>query len=152
MRRLLGRSASMRWGINAFLVSAAVLAGLIALLWNSRPDPDRSPLFVYCAAGLKRPIEEIAHEFQRKYGVEIQLSYGGSGDQLAAARASERGDLYIPADYKYIEQARKQNLIDEEIPLATMNPVVAVRKGNPKKIEKLEDLLRKDVEVALANE
>src|SRR6266849_5691754 len=116
MRRQPGRPASMRWGVNAFLVSAAVLAGLIGLLWNSRPDPDRSPLFVYCAAGLKRPVEEIARDFESKYGVEIQLSYGGSGDQLAAAKGSKVGDLYIPADYKYIEQARQQNLIDEEIP------------------------------------
>jgi molybdenum ABC transporter molybdate-binding protein len=142
----------MRWGINAFLVSVAVLAGLIALLWNSRPDPDRSALFVYCAAGLKKPVEELARDFEREYGVEIQLSYGGSGDQLAAAKSSKVGDLYIPADYKYIEQARQQNLIDEEIPLASMKPVVAVRKGNPKNIHTLDDLLRKDVEVVLAND
>jgi molybdenum ABC transporter molybdate-binding protein len=142
----------MRWGINAFLGSAAVLACLIALLWNSRPDPDRSSLFVYCAAGLKRPIEEIAREFEREEGVKIQLSYGGSGDQLAAAKGSKVGDLYIPADYKYIEQARQQDLIDEEIPLASMHAVVAVRKGNPKNIHTFDDLLRKDVEVVLAND
>ncbi len=146
-----GRAASMRWGINAFLVSLGALVALIALLFKSRPDPDRSPLFIYCAAGLKGPIEEIARDFEREYGVEIRLDYGGSGEQLQTAARTEKGDLYIPADLQYIKLARDKGLIDEEIPLAFMKPVVAVRKGNPKNVHTLDDLLRKDVTVVMAN-
>ena len=81
MRRQLGRVGGMHWGLNAFLVSGVALAVLIALLFRTRPDPDRSPLFIYVAAGLKKPIAEIAADFEREEGVEVQLSYGGSGEQ-----------------------------------------------------------------------
>jgi molybdate transport system substrate-binding protein len=133
----------------AFLASAVVLAALVGLLaWNSRGG---RPLLVYCAAGVRPPVEKIAQEYQREYGVEVQLQYGGSQTLLANAEASHQGDLYLPADDSYIETARAKGLVRETFPLARMQAVLAVAKGNPKNLHSLDDLLRDGVRLAHAN-
>src|SRR5205823_4614409 len=84
MRRQPGRSASLSWGPTAFAVSAIVLAGLVGLLaWKPAKEIDQTPLVVFCAAGLKAPVEEAAREYEKEYGVPINLTYGGSETQLA---------------------------------------------------------------------
>jgi len=108
-------------------------------------------LFFYCAAGLKPAVSDIAKEYSQKYNVDIQLQYGGSGTLLSNIRVAKRGDIYLAADQSYIEKARQYNLIDEVQPVAYLQPVIAVRKGNPKNIHKLDDLLRPDVRVVIAN-
>src|SRR5215472_18914658 len=135
----------------AFLGSVVVLAALIGLLvWNPQ-QTDKRPLFVYCAAGIRPPVEAAAREYEKKYGVRIQLTYGGSDSLLSNLEVSHRGDLYIPADDDYMDRAREKGLVDESIPLARMTGVLAVRPGNPKKLYTLKDLLNKDVKLALAN-
>ena len=109
------------------------------------------PLLVYCAAGLKTPVEAVAREFETTFGVPIQLQYAGSGTLLSNLRIAQRGDLFLAAEESYITTAREQNLLAEVIPLAQMSAVAAVRKGNPKKIQAAQDLWREDVRVALAN-
>ena len=152
MRRQPGRTASLNWGLSAFSISAVVLAGLITYLaWKPERELDRTPLVVFCAAGLKSPVAEAAEEYEKEYGVPVSLTYGGSETLLANIQVSGKGDLYIPADSSYIEQARSKDLLDEDIPVARMTPVVAVKKGNPKKIRTLADLMRKDVAVCQAN-
>src|SRR5258708_7265595 len=63
-----------------FLGSGALLATLLALLvWNpSRPAGGKDALIVYCAAGIKAPVEAVAREYETLRGVPIQLQYGGS--------------------------------------------------------------------------
>jgi molybdenum ABC transporter molybdate-binding protein len=142
----LKRSAQVSGAWLAFLASVALLLVLIGLLvWNPR-SRDRRPLFVYCAAGLKAPVEQIASDYEEEYGVQIQLTYGGSETLLANLAVSKRGDLYIPADESYIASARSRGLVEEDIPLAHMTAVLAVRKGNPKGVRSLKELIeRQDI-------
>ncbi len=108
-------------------------------------------LVMYCAAGIKKPVSAAAKAFQEEYGIEIQLQYGGSGTLLSNLQLAKRGDLYLAADSGYTNIARDKGLLNESVPLAFMRPAIAVRKGNPKRIKTLDDLLRDDVKVALAN-
>ncbi len=138
--------------ITLSLVAIGVLVAL--LVW--KPE-DRAglkagdPLVFYCAAGIKPPVEAVARDYEKRYGVEVQLQYGGSGTLLSSLRVAGRGDLFLAADESYLQTARSNHIVAEIIPLATMTPVVAVRKGNPKGIHSVEDLLRADLAVALAN-
>src|SRR5437764_2209378 len=102
----------------AFLASAVVLAALVGvLLWNPRTF-DRRPLTVYCAAGVRGPVEAAAQEYEAEYGVPVHLTYGGSETLLANIEVGKRGDLYVPGDDSYLDQARARGLVDEDIPLA----------------------------------
>jgi molybdenum ABC transporter molybdate-binding protein len=135
------------------IASVLLLTGLVALLAF---DPNRQkvsgrPLRVYCAAGIRQPVEAAARAYEQEFSVRVELEYGGSQTLLAKMALSKVGDLYIPADDSYVDLARKRELIDEVIPLADMTPVLAVHAGNPKQVRSLADLLERDLRVAQAN-
>ena len=141
-----------------FLGSVAAALILVVVLARKPADPAavagapaREPLLVYCAAGIKAPIEAVAREFEQSEGVKVQLNYGGSQTLLANLAVSARGDLYIAAEDAYVQMAREKNLVREIIPLAQMRVALAVARGNPKKITTLADLLKTDVRLAQAN-
>ena len=108
-------------------------------------------LVVYCAAGIRLPVEWIAKEYEKECGVSIQLHYGGSQTLLANIETSKQGDIFLPADESYIQLAREKQLIAETFPLAQVSPVICVQKGNPRGIRSLEDLWQKKVKIAQAN-
>ena len=141
------------WGV--VLGSLGVAAGLVALLfWPSRKPSSTAPgapLLVYCAAGIKPPVEAVAREYEQASGVRVQLQYGGSGTLLSNLRIADAGDLFLAADASYMQTARSFGLLAESIPLAQQRPVIAVARGNPKQIRTLADLQRADMRVALAN-
>jgi molybdenum ABC transporter molybdate-binding protein len=134
------------------LIAMVVLVALLTIL--SRPDEDAgsgAPLLVYCAAGVKPPVLQLARNFEKDYGIKIQLQYGGSGTLLSNVEVSQRGDLYIAGDKSYIETASERGLIDEVLPLAYLRPVIAVAAGNPNGIKGVRDLLEKGIRIALGN-
>lgn len=140
---------------NAFrplLVSGIVITLLLGLLLS---EDDRGgnaqTLVMHCAAGMKLPIEEIAHAYEREYGVRIQLQYGGSGTLLSGLQVSPAGDLYLAADSSYIDIAREKGIVEEAIPVATIVPVLAVPKGNPKDITSIAQIVAGDFRVSIAN-
>jgi molybdate transport system substrate-binding protein len=136
------------------LGSLVVLAALIGLLaWHPGQPSGASgqPLTIYCAAGLRTPLEEIARQYEQETGTPVQMQYGGSQTLLANLELSHSGDLYLPADDSYLDIARKKQLIAETLPVLQMSPVIAVHKGNPHGIHGFDDLLQKDVRIAQAN-
>lgn len=153
-------------GIVLLVLSLTTLGLAVVLLRmqgrggeTTLPDGSKRPatLLLYCAAGLKGPVTAVAKQYEQEYGTRIDIQFGGSGTLLSSLRLAAStpgpgaGDLYLPADSSYIDLARKDNLVDEVIPLAKMSPVIAVATGNPKSIHGLTDLLRSDVRVAIAN-
>lgn len=135
------------------LGSVLAVVGLGALLyWPGKKSQGQATLMVYCAAGIKVPLEKAAIEYEKEYGVKIEPVYGPSQTLLANLQASQgKGDLYLPADDSYIQMGREKGLLAEAIPLAHMVPVLAVAPGNPKNIRSLDDLLRQDVVLGLAD-
>ena len=106
---------------------------------------------VYCAAGLKPPVEALVQAYEQESGARVQLQYGGSGTLLSNLRVARRGDLFIAADQSYLDLGRSNQVVAEILPIGTMRAVAAVRRGNPKHIGSLADLVREDVRIALAN-
>jgi molybdenum ABC transporter molybdate-binding protein len=144
----------MRLGFWSILLgSAAVVAVLVWLLRPPAPAGDSGEtLIVYCAAGMREPVQEIAAAYTAEYGVKIELEFEGSGSLLSKIRgAPDRGHLFLAADASYIEEARRFDLVAEALPIATLTPVLAVPRGNPKQVRGLADLLRPEVKVATAN-
>ena len=112
----------------------------------------RSELILYCAAGLRLPIQKIVSEFQDEYGVLIKIQFGGSGSLLANIEAVNRGDLYLAADSSYTEIADNKGLIYKSIPICELNAGLIVKKGNPLNIMTIEDCINNDsVRLVLAN-
>jgi len=115
---------------------------------SSGKDGHRS-LFVFCAAGVKGPVETASREYEQRYGVQIELTFGASQTLLANIALAHRGDLYIPADDSYMEMAMKKGLVSEVIPLAEMTAVLAMRKDRARSVRSLQDL--EGLELSQAN-
>lgn len=132
--------------------SGLVLLGLIAILVVPGMFEDRpaAPIVVHCAAALRRPMEDIAAEYLREHGRKVELRFAASQSILSSARFSDQGDLFLPADESYIQDAKTQGLIAEVMPLARMKAVLAVHADNPKKTRTWNDLLAQGVTLAQA--
>ena len=141
----------MKRGLAIVLI--LLIAALAGAAWLARRDRAQQggELTVYCAAGLKKPVEEIAAAYQRETGTVVRLQYGGTGTVLSAIRVSKQGDLFLPTDNVGVEDARKFDAIAEVIPLVKQHPVIAVRSGNPLGIRAFSDLSRDGVRFALTN-
>jgi molybdate transport system substrate-binding protein len=146
-----GPSDVMKTAVLILMTLALCVGSLVLFHKQSGSSRAAGALAIYCAAGLKQPVEAIAERYRREFGVEIQLQYGNTGSMLSAIRVSKQGDLFIAADDGALEDGARYDLLREVIPLVTQSAVIAVRAGNPKSIQGLSDLLRRDVRVALAD-
>lgn len=146
----------MKNGMNRRWVFWAGLPALAAFLvlwlaWNPFNKASDQGLVVFCGIDFKKPLEAIAKEYQKTYGVPVEIKSGASQALLANLAVSPRGDLFLPKDESFLHQARKKRLVLEIIPLGELRAVMAVKKGNPKGIESLDGLLRADVKAAQAD-
>ena len=134
-------------------LAAIVILGLLLRRETGVSGPaGEEPLIFYCAAGIIKPVQDVAREYQETYGVPIQIEPGGSGKLLSKIRVAKgRGNLYLAAEDWYVDQAKADGLVAESIPVARMHPAIAVAAGNPKNVQSIDDLMRKDVKVSLAN-
>lgn len=141
------------------MVSIVALALLGGALWmlqkSSATNQATDQLVVYCAAGIRAPLEDTiaAYEkyWQDKHGrpIRIEVEYGGSGTLLSKLKVAERGDLFLAGDDSYIQLGREQGLVEEELKLASMKPVIAVAQNRVEEIRSLDDLLSGDYRIAM---
>lgn len=153
------RGASSQFWTAASL-SVLVVSGLVLLLWApwDRPGISASrPLVLHCAAGMAKPVQEIIHAYKEKYGVEVQDNFAGSGQLLSTMRTG-KGDLFLSADQYHMDKAQNEGLVAETIPVGYLEPVLIVKattqeklKAQGKPVSGLQDLLRPELKVALAN-
>ena len=117
--------------------------------------PDASPqvsLMVYCGAGMRWPVAELAETFSAaRQDVSVQCDYAGSELLLSRIKLTGQGDLYLPGDTYYVEQAEAEGLIAEKATVCYLVPVILVQKGNPKGIRTLPDLLQPGLKVGLGD-
>jgi|WetSurMetagenome_2_1015567.scaffolds.fasta_scaffold227786_2 molybdate transport system substrate-binding protein len=140
------------------LLSVLTLAGLLCagsgVGWGVS---DRSPadakvsLEVPCGAGLQPAMDEIGSVYFQRTGVRIDFSYAGAGMLLSTLMTTRRGDLYIPGEAYYVDQAAKHGFIADRKSICFMTPVIGVRKGNPKRVTGIKDLARPGLRVAIGD-
>lgn len=108
-------------------------------------------IMVYSGAGIRKPMDELGHLFEEKYGVKVIYNYAGSGHLLGQIELRKKGDVYQPGATYYFNIAKKKGFIDYEKFVAYHVPVIAVPKGNPGHITCLKDLARPGIKVAFGD-
>lgn len=141
------------WGVLA--ISVLLLAGM-GLVFRAATEPppgttSSAPLVVYCAAGIRPPIDAAIEQYRAEYGVPVEIEYGGSGTLLSSLEIRPVGDVYVAADDSYVTIGREKGLLAEAIPVATQQMVIAVRRGNPHGIRSLADLVEQPLRIGIAN-
>jgi len=112
----------------------------------------RTELSIFAAAGAKPAMDEIRQKFESQSDIKVKINYAGGGEALSQMTLSKSGDLYVAPEQKFMESAKEKQVIDPQTIriLAYVIPVIAVRKGNPKKIFTLADLTQPGIRVAIA--
>lgn len=113
---------------------------------------EKPTLFVYCAAGMKDPIQKLADDFEAARGVKIEMAEGGSNTLLGQITLSRRGDIYVAGDADYINMAAERGLVETHKTLCYFVPVIMVAKGNPKNIATLGDLTQPGIRIGQGDE
>lgn len=127
----------------ATFVSAAALAGCGG-------GDDGQTLHCYVGGTMRPAMEELAKLYEQETGRKVALDYGDSGANMIKAETSRQGDLYVGHDPFHGALDRKGLLIDAW-PVATLEPMITVAKGNPKKIAGLKDLTAPGLKVILTD-
>ena len=107
---------------------------------------EKKELFVYCAAGVKEPVDEIIKKFESEEGVDVVCVYGGAGELLSQIKVEKRGDVYISGSKYYMDLA--EGYVTNYSLIAAHKAVIIVPKGNPKNITSLDDITNKRLSLA----
>ena len=108
-------------------------------------------IFLYAGAALKPALEELTEAFRAKTGSRVECDYGGSGMIISRVRLSKRGDLFMPGEKWYVDQAAQDGLVASQKNVCYFVPVILVQKGNPKNVKTLADLARPGLRLGLGN-
>ena len=112
---------------------------------------EKPKMLLYCGAGIRPAAAELADEFEKQHGMLVECDYAGSEVLLGRIKLSGRGDLYMPGDVFYVDQADEQKLIAGRKTACYFVPVILVQKDNPKNIQTLADLTEPGIELGLGN-
>ncbi len=127
-----------------FLCVAAALAFMIP----SSALAEKA-LHVYCGAGMTRPFGEIAAAFTQKTQVPMEVTYANAGQIQSQINTAQEGDFFIAGAAEELRPVKKYVAATRD--LVKHIPVLAVAKGNPKKISGIRDLGRSDLRVVLGD-
>jgi len=108
---------------------------------------------VYAGAGLKRPVAELAEDFEAETAHQIDINYGGAGHLFGMMAMGRQCDIFIPGARRYVDIAVQKGWIKAEniTPLVKHVPAIAVPHENPGKIQNLYDLAEADIKLALGD-
>lgn len=112
-------------------------------------QPKNPQLLVYCAAGMKEPMEEIAELYQKETGTVIEYTHGNAAQLLSQIELLQSGDAYMPGARPYIQTAIDKGYVNRSVDVVYHVMIIAVPKGNPADITTIDDLARPGVRVAL---
>lgn len=130
--------------------SGTVLVCLLLLSWLP-PDGLAGDLHLFAGAGMRQPVDRLVERYQDHSGRRVFVEYGGSGRLLARIAASQKGDLFMPGAYFYIQKLHAQGRILTDCPLVRHTPVVGVNRRQNIPITRFEDLARPGLRLALGD-
>jgi len=128
-----------------------LIACTIAIFWTGQCLA--ADLIVFSGAGLIKPMEELRKNFESTHHITADIHYGSSGEIFAQVAAGQPCDVLIPGAEKYTEDALKNGWVIKDTirPLVLHVPLIAVPKGNPAQVTRLEDLARSGTRVAIGD-
>lgn len=110
-----------------------------------------SDVFIYSAAGLMKPMEEIAKNFEDETDIEVNIQFNASGVLMNQIKTAQQGGIYIAADSWYVNQLFEQNILTKRNIIAKHTPVVIVPKEKTNNINKFSDILLPNKKIIVAD-
>lgn len=130
-----------------FVVPA--LMGVVGCGKKSEPSAPKE-LVLLCGSSFVLPAEQLCKQFTAETGIAIVSTVAGSEDFLPLVKAGKKGDVLITHD-PYLDETRKAGALSDSVEVGFVAPVLAVQKGNPKGIKRIEDLTGEGLKVGLTD-
>ena len=114
-------------------------------------DPwDLHPEIKFFSGSMLRPaIEQQLRRFEEREGVRVLSEYEGCGTLVSMMNAGATPDAYFSCDLQFLDLV--QDRFEKGTVVAKNDMVLVVKKGNPKQLAGLKDLLRTGLKVGLAH-
>ncbi len=109
-------------------------------------------LTVFAGSASQPVMQELAREYRKQTGTDIELIFGGSGFVLNQMQLVGRGDIYMPGSSDFMAKAVQSGLVKKESisTVAYLVPAINVKPGNPENIKSLADLSRPRLRIGIA--
>lgn len=139
-----------RTAIILIILAPIILAAIIISLRRGVVQEERK-LLLHSGGGLRLAVNECVETFSKEHNVEIECNYAGSDVLLSQVQMTRKGDLFMPGDVFYVDKVQPADLIVSKHTVCYFIPQILVRKGNPKNIQTLEDLLKPGIKLGLGD-
>jgi molybdate transport system substrate-binding protein len=138
------------------LVAAVAVVGLLIALLPGGAGTQGStqqPLRMLVAAGIRPAVEQVLADYQKEFGIDVEVQYGGSNMLLNQLKVNkfEQPDLYLAADAFFTDQAVAEGLAAEVMPIAFLEPVIAFRNDRPVNASSWKELLNQPLRWSIAD-
>jgi molybdate transport system substrate-binding protein len=137
---MIGANRTRRW------ILASALAALLGACRGEKDDR----LIVLCGSSFIPPTEALLAGFKARTGMEAVFTTGGSEDLLPNVKAKSLGDVFITHD-PYLDYTKDAGSWADHADVGLLVPVLAVAKGNPRRLASVEDLARPGLKVAISD-
>lgn len=130
----------------------ATLLGLAVLAMSGCPKKAglENELVMLCGSSFPLPMEQLSARFTDATGIKIVTTVAGSEVFLPQVKAAERGDVLVTHD-PFLDLVKEAGKYSDHVQVGFVAPVLAVQKGNPKGLTKIEDLMQEGLKVGLTD-
>ncbi|MBN2374785.1 MAG: substrate-binding domain-containing protein [Sedimentisphaerales bacterium] len=134
----------------SFCLALSLLAVSCKKESPATPQQPHRELILLCGSSFVEPTNKLCAEFTAKTGIEVVTSVAGSEDFLPLVKTGQRGDILVTHD-PYLDYVKDAGVLFDSADVGFVAPVLAVQKGNPKKLNSIEDLTRPGIKIAFSN-
>ena len=130
-----------------------LLLVLVLFMFCSSAVAKENELKIYCGSTMYKAMMEIKVNFEKTHDCKVNIVPGASGDLKMMLMNFKDGDMYFPGDDSFIASLEKENpgYVVCKKHVGNNRAVLIVKKGNPKKINSLDDLTRSDLKIVLGH-
>jgi molybdate transport system substrate-binding protein len=96
------------------------------------------------------PVQELGKRFAEARQIQIEYDLGGSETLLPKILAGAQADVFVCHD-PFEEKLKAAGRWTDTVVVGFLEPVVAVRPGNPKQIQSLNDLARPGLKIGIGD-
>ena len=132
------------------LVLMLGLAILVGGCSRSSTPPPEAKLRILCGSSMAAPVQELARQFTTNRSAQVEFDLGGSETLLPKILTGIRADLFVCHD-PFEEKLKAAGKWTNTVVVGYLEPIVAVRPGNPKSIRALADLAKADLKIGIGD-
>lgn len=126
------------------------LISILLLIVGGCQPPPPTKLRVLCGSSMAAPVQEIGKAFAAAYRVEVEYDFGGAETLHPRVLAGVAAEIFVCHD-PFEAKLQGTGRMTDSVTVGYLEPVIAVRPGNPKNIRSLADLARPGLQIGIGD-